>query len=69
MRNLIKIVKLLNKNIIIVTLVGTFSVIEVSIAIFEEVENDIRLNKIDNRNYYNNFNNAYNICKRQKIDA
>lgn len=61
MRNLIKIVKLLNKNIIIVTLVGTFSVIEVSIAIFEEVENDIRLNKIDNRNYYNNFNNAYNI--------
>lgn len=60
MRCLIKIFKLLNKNIIIVTLVGTFSITQAPIAIFEEVESDILLNNFDNRNCYTNFNNIYN---------
>ncbi|WP_394883843.1 hypothetical protein [Clostridium tertium] len=60
MRRLIKIFKLLNKNIIIVTLVGTFSISQAPIAIFEEVESDILLNNFYNRNCYINFNNIYN---------
>lgn len=38
MKNLIK---LLNKNIIIITLVGTFAIGKTPIEIFEEVEGDI----------------------------
>ncbi|MBO3404499.1 hypothetical protein [Clostridium perfringens] len=36
-----RLIKLLNKNIIIITLVGTFAIGNISIEVFEEVESDI----------------------------
>ncbi|WP_300260593.1 hypothetical protein [Clostridium sp.] len=36
-----KLIKLLNKNIIIITLVGTFAMSKTLVEIFEEVESDI----------------------------
>ncbi|EJT6171449.1 hypothetical protein QTI99_10330 [Clostridium perfringens] len=41
-----KLIKLLNKNIIIITLVGTFVMFKTPAEIFEEVEGDI-LRKIN----------------------
>ncbi|MDB1937120.1 hypothetical protein PMY12_08850 [Clostridium tertium] len=61
MRGLIKIIKLLNRNIVIVTLVGTFSINQAPIDIFKEVENDILFNNFDNGNFYTDFDNTYNI--------
>ncbi|WP_412731685.1 hypothetical protein [Clostridium perfringens] len=41
MRNLFKIIKLLNKKIIVITLVGTLGLSKTPIELFEEVENDL----------------------------
>lgn len=41
MRNLFKIIKLLNKKIIIITVVGTLGLSKTPIEFFEEVENDL----------------------------
>lgn len=52
MKNLIK---LLNKNIIIITLVGAFAIGNTQIEVFEEVEQDLLLNRfsIENMIYTN----------------
>ncbi len=44
MKSLFKIKKLLNKKIIIITLVGTLGLSKTSIELFEEVENDLLKN-------------------------
>lgn len=44
MKSLFNIIKLLNKNIIIITLVGTLELSKTSMEIFEEVENDLLKN-------------------------
>lgn len=41
MKNLFKIIKLLNKKIIVITLVGTLGLSKTPIELFEEVENDL----------------------------
>lgn len=48
-----EIIKSLNKNIIFIILVGSFNLIQTPVDIFEEVEHDIILNKINIENMIN----------------
>ncbi|MFQ8921368.1 MAG: hypothetical protein ACLR60_05700 [Clostridium paraputrificum] len=51
-----KLIKLLNKNIIIITLVGSFAIRKTQMEVFEEVEHDLLLNRFSIENIiYTNY--------------
>lgn len=51
-----KLINLLNKNIIIITLVSSFAIRKTPIEVFEEVEHDLLLNRFSIENIiYTNY--------------